>query len=166
MQKNTSDIMSKKLITVTGNTPLLEAYKIMNERNIRHLPVTNTEGGIIGILSDRDLQRAMQVGHRNSGIDEGTVEFKLGDQVQDFMSFPVKTVGMNNSVRDVASAMLKEKVSAYLVTDQFSQTRGIVTTDDMLKLLISLLDKDPSKLRLAIDHVIEDFAPHGQWANA
>ncbi len=166
MHKETSDIMSKKLITITGSAPLLEAYKVMSERKIRHLPVTDTAGGVIGILSDRDLQRAMQVDHRNPGIDEGTVEFKLGAQVQDFMSFPVKTVGINNSVRDVALAMLNEKVSAYLVTDQFAHTRGIVTTDDMLKLLISMLDKDPGKLRLGIDQVIADFAPHGQWAHA
>lgn len=166
MRKEANEIMTKKLITISMSASMLEAYKIMFSRKIRHLPVVDSLGNIIGILSDRDVQRAMKLEHRQNAFQDESIDFDPADKTKDFMSFPIKTVNSTSSVRDVALMMLNEKISAFLVVDNNELPCGIVTTDDMLKLLISFLDKDPSRLRLTTTGVFSDFASDGHWASA
>ena len=52
------DVMQTKLFTVTPETTLPEAIHLTSQRGVRHLPVLEGER-LVGILSDRDLKRAM-----------------------------------------------------------------------------------------------------------
>ena len=52
------DVMQTKLFTVTPETTLPEALNLTAQRGIRHLPVLDGER-LVGIVSDRDLKRAM-----------------------------------------------------------------------------------------------------------
>lgn len=52
------DITSKPLITVNGNTPIINAIRVMQKNNVRHLPITE-KGELIGIVTQRDLLRAL-----------------------------------------------------------------------------------------------------------
>lgn len=156
-----SEIMTKKLVTIGAQASLTEAYRLMQTRKIRHLPVVDDKGAIVGILSDRDLQRAMSP--KKKDIHELTFEFDPEFIVRDFMSWPVKTVAHDMSVRDVAQRMLKEKLSALLVVDADQKHKGIVTTDDMLRLLIMLLEKDPTRIRTALGSIMDDFHYGGQF---
>ena len=48
--------MSRKLLTVKASTTVVEAYQIMKNEWIRHLPVVSEdEESVVGIVSDRDL---------------------------------------------------------------------------------------------------------------
>ncbi len=49
------DIMSSPLITVDPNTSIREASDIMKKRGIRRLPVVNSNGDLIGIVTDNDI---------------------------------------------------------------------------------------------------------------
>lgn len=46
-----------ELETVSPKADILEAIDLMVDRNIRHLPVTDTHGKVVGIISIRDLTR-------------------------------------------------------------------------------------------------------------
>jgi acetoin utilization protein AcuB len=159
MEKLAGDWMSKHLITVEVGDSLLKCYQVMQERGIRHLPVTDGRGSIIGILSDRDLQRAMvRVSSGPELIrDDSSYVFEEGKTAQDFMSWPVQTVEDDTPIQRVASRMLKEKVSAFLVKNGHGQIHGILTTDDLLRLLISLLGRTPGGLVLSLRSVMDEF---------
>ena len=58
-EKTTEEIMSKRLVTIPMDRSMSQAQELMRQKSFRHLPVTDDSGTIIGILSDRDLQRAM-----------------------------------------------------------------------------------------------------------
>lgn len=160
MQKTAQEIMSKNLITVGINETVQNAYSTMQRNRIRHLPVTDEAGLLVGILSDRDVQRCIRFekSNRSPLLD---VELSLDPtlKVGDAMSWPLHKVAGTVPVKDVALRMLNEKMSSMLVECPQTGRRGIVTTDDMLRLLITLLDKDPSRLRLAVDSIVEDFTP-------
>ncbi len=51
-------IMSKPLITINGNMPIVEAIRLMQKNNVRHLPVIE-KGELTGIVTQRDLLRAL-----------------------------------------------------------------------------------------------------------
>jgi acetoin utilization protein AcuB len=147
--------MTKKIMTIGLNDSVRKAYQIMTERKIRHLPVVDKNGDVVGILSDRDLQRAMTPTKSENSF-EVSVEFDPVFEVKDFMSWPVRTVLDDTSIRDVALQILNEKISAVIVIGYGHSYRGIITTDDLIKYLISLMSKDPGSLRLKISQFIDD----------
>ena len=53
------EIMSSKLYTVREDTPISGALSVMRTFNIRHLPVVDEKGYLKGIISIRDLARAI-----------------------------------------------------------------------------------------------------------
>lgn len=136
----TKEIMSHNLVTINASATMSEAYKLMHAHNFRHLAVVDDRDKIVGILSDRDIQRAMNVKKVNSfqqaiSIDETKI-------VEDFMNWPVYTVTETTSVEKVVEEILAQKVSAFLVSDSAGKTKGIVTTDDLLTFLLTLVKKD------------------------
>lgn len=146
--------MSKSLITILETEALESAYAVMQKNTIRHLPVVNEEGEVVGILSERDLERAMisEVSGEGSFRNE-SCQFDPDNIVRDYMSWPVKTVHKDAPLKSVAQKMIKEKVSSYLVTDN-SKVLGILTTEDMLKVLVGLLNESESDLKLSIENIL------------
>jgi CBS domain-containing protein len=49
------DIMRKDPVTITPETPTLNAMQIMRERRVGCLPVLNEESRLVGIVTERDL---------------------------------------------------------------------------------------------------------------
>lgn len=137
-----SEQMTKSLVTVKDSESMDEAYRAMFTNKIRHLPVRDKRGEICGIISDRDIMRAMESKISDAfGFKLESVKFHDGAKVCDYMSWPVKTFPQETDVKVVIQAMLNDKVSAFLITDD-DEVVGIVTTDDFLHLLFKLLDKD------------------------
>lgn len=53
-------IMSSPIVVIESDQSLMEANNLMEEKQIRHLPVTR-QGEIVGVLSVRDLLRPIYV---------------------------------------------------------------------------------------------------------
>lgn len=131
----TKHLMTSHPRVIKASDTLLKAYEIMHELQIRHLPVLDGRNKVVGILSDRDIQRAMSVKKLNAIQKDVMLDEKL--LVEDFMSWPVFTVSESTPIKKVAQEMLDQKVSAFLVEDSLENLKGIITTDDLLKYIIS-----------------------------
>jgi CBS domain-containing membrane protein len=66
-----SDIMSRKLVTVSQRTTLQQAWALFREHRIKALPVVDGAGGIVGIVTPADFMRAAEA----EGAD--TIEQRL-----------------------------------------------------------------------------------------
>lgn len=53
------DVMNRRVIHVRSNVPLLKAESIMKLKDIARLPVVNEKGELIGLLTKRDIFRAL-----------------------------------------------------------------------------------------------------------
>lgn len=53
------DIMTASLITIKEDAPITGALSLMRTYNIRHLPVIDNNGNLKGIISIRDIARAI-----------------------------------------------------------------------------------------------------------
>lgn len=124
MKVQLKDHMSRELLTIDCKTAVSEAYHIMTNEWIRHLPVISEddEETIIGIVSDRDLLCA-----KSDDVSVDTV-----------MSPFVKCCDISTPIKTVIHGMIDNKISSYLIT-QNGAVQGIVTTEDMLILLSQLL---------------------------
>lgn len=70
------EIMSQPLITISPNTSLREAARIMMKRGIRRLPVVNNNGELVGIITDNDiLSVSLDLGEFAMLLTEDTVGY-------------------------------------------------------------------------------------------
>jgi len=165
MRYSISSFSSKDLVVVRWTDRIDEAYALMRQKGFRHLPVADDNGFIVGIISDRDFARAMQIDQADfaSGYPS-RASFDPQHSVRDFMSWPVESIEESASIIDAARLMLDKKISALLVTAR-GEVTGIVTTEDMLRALIQT--GEGASLRL-IDRVEGALlqSPVGQIAHA
>jgi CBS domain-containing protein len=54
-----SEVMSKPLITVNPDTSLKDAVSLMEQKDIRRLPVTDYKGQMVGIITAKDIFKAV-----------------------------------------------------------------------------------------------------------
>lgn len=140
MSIKVEQIMCEDIVTAHWTEDLGSAYKKMSRLGIRHLPVVDDRGELVGIISDRDFQRAMRT---DTSYDSNYVmraEFEAEALVRDYMSQPVKSVDESTDVKTVAHMMIEQKISAVLVINDDYKMVGIVTHEDLLQVLVDILD--------------------------
>jgi acetoin utilization protein AcuB len=109
----------------------------MKRRHIRHLPAIDGQGDIVGVLSERDLLRAMRTDRTDFFLAATPApEFEPNACVRDWMSWPIETIDSTASVADAARAMVARRISCLLITRD-ERFVGILTTTDLLKALIA-----------------------------
>ncbi len=129
MTNKIEQIMTRKLFSVPMGSFISEARLLMTEKRIRHLPVVDELDDVVGLVSDRDLASL-------PNAQEIPVEW--------VMSSPVVYTSVNSSIREVALMMLKKKISSVFIIDESEDVKGIVTTDDLLWCLASVLNPENS----------------------
>lgn len=137
MNINLNKNMTKKLITTKNSVMVEEALMIMKNHQIRHLPVENEKNEIVGFVSERDLLR---------NLNPNDV------QIGEIMVTNIHKFDISTPIRQIVDAMIKEKLSAFLVTHD-QKIAGIITSDDMLHVLSQLLDEAEHSKSLLADFV-------------
>lgn len=143
------DLMSRHPITARYKDELSSAYLRMKREGFRHMPVIDDSGKVIGIISDRDFQRAMWP-HEDFDMQglPSVPQFQPGSKVSDFMSWPVKSLPEDANLLQAIEMMIDNKISAILV-NRGDQATGILTHEDLLRILASILRK-PSSLEAGV----------------
>jgi acetoin utilization protein AcuB len=136
------DIMKKAVISITPDTTMEDAYRIMQAREIRHLPVM--EGGqLVGVVTDRDLRLAT-----SALLPQ---PFPPGSLVSEVMSRSPRTTHPLDSIEEAAGMMRAEKIGCLPVVDD-GQLIGIITGIDLLDALLRMtgVDKPSGRLELRL----------------
>jgi len=60
IQVRVASFMSKLLITANLDTPMIELAKLMDEKNIRRVPIVE-EGRVVGIVTSTDMGKASKI---------------------------------------------------------------------------------------------------------
>lgn len=135
----TYDLMSKEVFTIKNDESIINAYRLMKEKDIRHLPVIDVNKKVVGMLSDRDVQKAMIT----KKLDEYYNEVQIPSEftVANFMNWPVYTVSEKTPIKNVAEIMIREKISSLVVEDYRGEVEGIITTTDLLAYILQGMEK-------------------------
>jgi acetoin utilization protein AcuB len=142
------DVMQTNVITASPQTTLPDALKLVARRRVRHLPVVDDDGDLIGILSDRDLKRAMA--SPATSLEAHELLFLLDRlRVEEIMTRTVVTIGPTSPVEEAARLMLQDKIGALPVLDE-GKLVGIVTETDVLGLFVDALGAGGPSSRLEI----------------
>ena len=117
--------MSSNLIAIAEDKTIAAAEALMKMNNIRHLPVVDSLNELSGIISVNDTAKAKN----------------KKEKVKTIMTSRVRVVKKTANIKTIIEQMLKFKISSMVVASE-SDVVGIVTTDDLIKLLYTLLDED------------------------
>lgn len=131
------EIMTRNVSTVDHEATLLDAVLLLRSSGFRHLPVVNN-GRVVGVLSDRDLQRASPSMLAKLSPEEYNRIFETTPITKVMARDPV-TVTPETPVKDVVQLMHDEKFGSLPVVEGGKKLVGIVTTTDLLGVLHKLL---------------------------
>lgn len=129
---NMLDIMTPNVITVHETDNVATVCEIMSSAKTRHVVVVTPSGKIQGIVSDRDCNLA-----KHSPFEDGDpVKFAKSIEVKQIMATMPHCITPHASISEAAQLMLEYKISALPVMRDGTLI-GIVTTTDLLKLLVT-----------------------------
>ncbi len=137
------DILIPGLKTISIEASMNEAEQVLKQHNFRHLPVIEN-GVLVGILSDRDIQRAMTV--IISPENKHTAVIQKHKKVSEYMSSPVHKMKDTEPVSKLVREMVNRKVSCTIIENDLGKDIGIMTTEDLLILLLDILEKKAAPL--------------------
>ena len=126
-----SEYMTASPITVSGLTSLPEARQLLSEYQIRHLPVIDTSGTLVGILTDRDLRSAYpsSVASKEEAIQ--AYERVQQSTVADIMTTTCSTLSMEAKLDDALRIFERDKVGAIPVVDEDDKVLGLFSLLDL-----------------------------------
>jgi CBS domain-containing protein len=117
--------MNNRMTTIGSKNSVLDAVKIMAEKSISSLAVTDERNRITGILTERDIVKIIANEVSPEGITIGSL-----------MSTPPVSINRNASVEEGAQLMLRKRMRHLLVEDPDShEIIGIITTTDLARYL-------------------------------
>ena len=105
------------------------AARLMVEGGFRHVPVVDTDGRVVGVLSERDVRA--RLGVEVERFPAAAHEL-LAEEVETAMNRAPITVGPDTPLREVLGIFSAEKVGALPVVDGEERLLGIVSYLDLL----------------------------------
>lgn len=164
-----SERMAIDLITIHPDITIGEARKIMMENSIRHLPVIDDKGLLVGMVTDRDMRDAMPSTLKKKGDYEKTLSTILQYPISDIMTRDLITIYAYYTIQDTLLVIRKKKVGALPVVDEDGYLKGILSTRDLLSafvevmgidepgsLLCILVQDKPGQMKRIIDIIAEE----------
>jgi CBS domain-containing membrane protein len=128
----TRDVMTEHPTTISAQAPIAEAAQVRWTLDLRHLPVVDDQGKLVGMLSDRDL-RGLSPPYLVPEMDTG--QEALEAQVGEVMSGDVLSIRPESDLADVVDLMLQNHIGAVPVVDEAGNVVGIVSYVDVLRAL-------------------------------
>jgi acetoin utilization protein AcuB len=145
MKTQVRDVMTKDPITIDPEAPLETAAAVMQERQVRHLPVVDEAGRLVGLIGDRDLRGALlapAVAEHLSGAAQRRIRSLVGAlanlRVRDAMTWDAVTIDPQAPVARAAALMFEARIGCLPVVEG-GRLIGIVTERDVLKALAATL---------------------------
>lgn len=135
------DIMTLNPVTADEETCVAEAFKILNERHIHHLPVCRPLPGggqeIVGLVTERNLLSARSI-FLETKMEEPKDTLTLGIHLKGIMVKSVITLPADASVKEAVRLMREKSIGCIPVVEGRALV-GIVTGRDIMKVLWEFL---------------------------
>jgi len=131
--------MTQKVITTGSEASVFDAYEKMSQNRIRHLPIIDADGRLIGIVTDRDIRSALPYSMIKDPARTAETEKVKDLKVKDIMTTDPKTIGPHHTIQDALVLIQELRVGALPVVDKEGKLKGILSVRDLLRAFINVL---------------------------
>lgn len=128
LSRQIQSFMTKALVVVDPDQTLNQAAALMRRHKVRHLPVVDAKGKLVGIVSQRDILLVESL----EDVDPAQV------RISEAMNASIYSVQPDESLEVVARTMADKKYGACIVANK-GKLLGMFTTTDGMRLLAAKL---------------------------
>ncbi|GHG63788.1 CBS domain-containing protein [Alishewanella longhuensis] len=133
-----ADLMTADPLSLLRSASLKDAHDLMREKNIRHIPVIDEQGQLVGMLTQKVMMAAVIGLLAKYGAT--ALERKEKQQlVADLMLTDFATVTADQNLREVATFFVKNRHGCLPVITPENKLVGILTSSDFVRLAVELL---------------------------
>ena len=170
-----TDLMTRNCISVLPSTTLADVARIMLENHVTGLPVLDTDGKLLGIVSEGDLLRRAELGTDGqpmnwlkallmpSSVAENYV-VTHARHVSGVMTKNPVSVTPATELNDVAEVMLRRHIKRLPVLDE-GRLVGVISRTDLLRALMrKLIETKADATDEEIRKYIKSEMDHASWA--
>jgi len=125
--------MQSDLTCVSVEDLLAQISEILRSNDFHHLPVSDGDGKIIGIISKDDLRYALEEIAKNSSGKIYTQQIIDHWKVERFMTQNPTYLHVDDEVSKAASFFLENKFHALPILDEHNDLVGMITSHDLLR---------------------------------
>ena len=121
---NVQEIMKKDVATCTPNDDVATAVNIMHDHKYGFVPVVDSHGMVVGVVTDRDLS-----------ITAATEKHRTAEHIAVFyaMSHPVFSCFPDENLKVVLATMAEHHVRRLPVLDKHGHLQGVLSIDDIVQ---------------------------------
>jgi acetoin utilization protein AcuB len=131
--------MTQKVVTIDKNADILEAKELMEQYQIRHVPVVESDGLLVGMITDRDLRSALPSTFFKKDKKPAKKVAATSIKVKDIMAQNLVTLSPMDTLQDALLLIQKTLVGALPVVDEKDKLLGIISVRDLLRAFINVL---------------------------
>jgi len=130
------ELMTENPYTLRDSNSIHDAWEIMTEHRIRHIPITDDDNHLLGLVTQRDVLAATKPSSMSTTSDENSGDGKLSE----IMIKNVTTIHKSDNLRQAALHMQSHKHGCLPVLSE-EQLVGIITDSDFVSIAINLLEQ-------------------------
>lgn len=125
------------VVSVAPGDTIASVVALLAKMKIGAVVVCNPEGGLVGILSERDIVRGL--GEHGTDV--------MGHTVDSLMTANVKTCSMNDTADELMHHMTEGRFRHMPVTERDGKLIGVISIGDVVKRRISQLEHETEAMR-------------------
>jgi CBS domain-containing membrane protein len=134
-----AEIMTTALHTLKATDTVYAARQLMTERHIRHVPIVDDAGRLVGLVSQRDVLAASRSRVTDRGDNERR-QFETSVPLGQIMTTQLSVVSEKMNLREAALRLQAHKYGCLPVVAQ-GKLKGIITEADFVAVAINLLEQ-------------------------
>jgi CBS domain-containing protein len=138
-----ADVMTRKLVTVTEQDVVGNIDEAMHRLRLRHMPVVDAEGKLVGLISHPDLMHAASSFLSDREEDRNALIAQVS--VGMIMQREVLTVQPDDLLVEAGKLMWESKIGSLPVVDPEGHLVGIITEADFIVIALQLLGSEIKK---------------------
>jgi CBS domain-containing protein len=131
------DFMTKDPLTLKEDDLLRQAVEVVMVRRIRHIPVLDEKGSLVGIVTDRDVQGTLPSPLSAAAPEEYEALLETTPLAR-IMTRSVITVGADDLAAEAVETLLADRIDGLPVVEN-GRVVGIFTVRDALRAYLELL---------------------------
>ncbi len=142
------DLMTPNPICGNPDMPVTEAQELMQANNIRHLPIVDAEGRLVGLITQRSLLQAIPSDARK--FSPFVVNYALARiKARNVMLKEVITIGEDVALEEAARIMADRKIGCLPVMRDGALV-GIISDNDIFNTMVNLLGARRPGVRITV----------------
>lgn len=122
---NVDALMTRSVRMISADTTVGEAWRLLRVLKVSHLPVTNDDGGLVGLVSEADCERLSRA--RVDALSVTRNESSMVS-VRTVMTAARVVIEADDDVEEALDLMTENKITALPVIDSDGAVVGIVSS--------------------------------------